>query len=189
VPCQDSFGFRDWTSCIGGAGGSESPRRQLLRPDCTRDGTGTECLWAPDCGIPRRGAWEKANLAKARSPGPVKANVQIGNHVDLLRIPAPLLHEGDGGRYINTFGVVIVRTPDKKWTKTASTQTQSGVTSSSPHEVGVNLRPNKLRIHSESTSLCRHKNVILYCDKLRQKPLSLAKMTTDFEINSLRRGL
>jgi aldehyde dehydrogenase family protein len=42
--------------------------------------------------------------------------------------------------------------------------------SASPHEVGVNLRPNKLRIHSESTSLCRHKNVILIVTNCGKNP-------------------
>lgn len=48
--------------------------------------------------------------------GPCKENILIGDEVDLLRLPAPLLHDGDGGRYINTFGIVIAQTPDKKWT-------------------------------------------------------------------------
>ena len=28
----------------------------------------------------------------------------------------PLLHDGDGGRYLNTFGCIVVRTPDGAWT-------------------------------------------------------------------------
>ncbi len=50
------------------------------------------------------------------STGPIKQNVFLGDAVNLLRIPAPLLHGGDGGRYINTFGIVVAQTPDKKWT-------------------------------------------------------------------------
>jgi len=49
------------------------------------------------------------------SEGPVKQNVLKGDQVDLLRLPAPLLHDGDGGGYLNTFGIVVVETPDKKW--------------------------------------------------------------------------
>jgi UbiD family decarboxylase len=48
--------------------------------------------------------------------GPCKENVLKGEAVDLLRLPAPLLHEGDGGRYLNTFGVIVARTPNGKWT-------------------------------------------------------------------------
>ena len=36
--------------------------------------------------------------------------------VDLSRLPAPLLHGGDGGRYLNTYGCIVVRTPDGSWT-------------------------------------------------------------------------
>ena len=48
--------------------------------------------------------------------GPVKENVLLNDEVDLTRLPAPLLHDGDGGRYLNTFGIVIAQTPDKAWT-------------------------------------------------------------------------
>lgn len=48
--------------------------------------------------------------------GACKEHVLIGDQVDLNRIPAPLLHEGDGGRYINTFGAIVARTPDGRWT-------------------------------------------------------------------------
>jgi 4-hydroxy-3-polyprenylbenzoate decarboxylase len=48
--------------------------------------------------------------------GPCKENKMIGGAVDLLRFPTPLIHGTDGGRYIQTFGMNIVRTPDGKWT-------------------------------------------------------------------------
>jgi UbiD family decarboxylase len=48
--------------------------------------------------------------------GPCKENILIGDDVDLLRLPTPLLHDGDGGRYLNTYGIVIAQTPDKTWT-------------------------------------------------------------------------
>jgi len=48
--------------------------------------------------------------------GPCKENIVKGDAVDLRRFPAPLLHEGDGGRYLGTYGTVVVRTPDGKWT-------------------------------------------------------------------------
>ena len=49
------------------------------------------------------------------SAGSCKQNILIGEQVDLTRIPAPLLHDGDGGRYLNTFGIIVAQTPDKKW--------------------------------------------------------------------------
>jgi 4-hydroxy-3-polyprenylbenzoate decarboxylase len=39
-----------------------------------------------------------------------------GDAVDITEFPAPLLHDGDGGRYLNTFGCIVVRTPDGSWT-------------------------------------------------------------------------
>lgn len=48
--------------------------------------------------------------------GPCKENILLGDEVDLRRLPTPLLHEGDGGRYINTYGIIVAQTPDKKWT-------------------------------------------------------------------------
>lgn len=47
---------------------------------------------------------------------PCKQNVLIGDKVDLLDLPSPLIHDGDGGRYINTWGTIVVRSPDRKWT-------------------------------------------------------------------------
>jgi len=46
---------------------------------------------------------------------PCKDFVIKGEDVDLLRLPVPLIHGGDGGRYLNTFGINVVRTPDGSW--------------------------------------------------------------------------
>jgi 4-hydroxy-3-polyprenylbenzoate decarboxylase len=48
--------------------------------------------------------------------GPCKENILTGAAVDLTRLPVPLIHDGDGGRYINTWGTVVARTPDGQWT-------------------------------------------------------------------------
>ncbi|MBI4286347.1 MAG: UbiD family decarboxylase [Chloroflexi bacterium] len=47
--------------------------------------------------------------------GPCKENIYVGEEVDLLKFPVPLLHEGDGGRYIGTFHLTIVKDPDREW--------------------------------------------------------------------------
>jgi 4-hydroxy-3-polyprenylbenzoate decarboxylase len=54
--------------------------------------------------------------------GPCKENKLIGNDVDLGRLPAPFIHEGDGGRYLNTWGTIVVRTPDGRWTNWSITR-------------------------------------------------------------------
>jgi 4-hydroxy-3-polyprenylbenzoate decarboxylase len=48
--------------------------------------------------------------------GPCKQNVLRGDEVDLLRFPTPLIHDGDGGRYLQTYGLNIAKTPDGSWT-------------------------------------------------------------------------
>ena len=47
--------------------------------------------------------------------GPCKENIQIGDEVDLLKFPVPLIHDGDGGLYIATFHLNISKDPDSDW--------------------------------------------------------------------------
>ena len=54
--------------------------------------------------------------------GPCKQNKLIGPDVDLSLLPAPLIHDGDGGRYLNTWGTIVVRTPDGRWTNWSITR-------------------------------------------------------------------
>ena len=51
--------------------------------------------------------------------GPCKQHVWRDGGVDLTSLPVPLLHAGDGGRYLNTLGMVVTRTPDRRWTSWA----------------------------------------------------------------------
>ncbi len=47
---------------------------------------------------------------------PCKENVVLGDDVDLFQFPAPLVHEGDGGRYIGSWHAIICRDPKRDWT-------------------------------------------------------------------------
>lgn len=47
--------------------------------------------------------------------GPVLENVLRDDAVDVLKFPVPFLHELDGGRYIGTDDLVIMRDPDENW--------------------------------------------------------------------------
>ena len=53
--------------------------------------------------------------ARVVKDGPVLANVQQGDAVDIENFPAPRWHPGDGGRYIGTQDMVIVRDPELGW--------------------------------------------------------------------------
>jgi UbiD family decarboxylase len=47
--------------------------------------------------------------------GPILENVLRDDEVDLERFPVPFLHELDGGRYMGTDDLVIMRDPDSGW--------------------------------------------------------------------------
>ncbi|KAK9425955.1 putative UbiD decarboxylyase family [Seiridium unicorne] len=48
--------------------------------------------------------------------GPCKEFRLTPDQFDLNELPAPLLHKDDGGRYVQTYGMMIVQSPDGKWT-------------------------------------------------------------------------
>ena len=47
---------------------------------------------------------------------PFMQHVLTGDAVDLLKLPTPMIHEGDGGRFLNTWGTIVARSPDGAWT-------------------------------------------------------------------------
>ncbi|KAI9826687.1 MAG: hypothetical protein M1819_007321 [Sarea resinae] len=47
---------------------------------------------------------------------PCKDHVISGDDIDLTSLPVPLLHGNDGGRYLQSFGMHVVQTPDQSWT-------------------------------------------------------------------------
>ena len=57
---------------------------------------------------------------KVVSKGPVLENVDRDDAVDLLKFPVPRLHELDGGRYIGTDDLVIMRDPEENWINAAT---------------------------------------------------------------------
>lgn len=47
--------------------------------------------------------------------GICKENIMLGKDVDVFQFPAPMVHDGDGGRYIATFHGVVTKDPDSEW--------------------------------------------------------------------------
>jgi phenylphosphate carboxylase alpha subunit len=47
-----------------------------------------------------------------RSAAPCKENVITGDAVNLFDLPAPMVHEGDGGRYLSTWHMIVAKDPD-----------------------------------------------------------------------------
>ena len=52
--------------------------------------------------------------------GPVLENIDRDEAVDLLKFPVPFLHEHDGGRYIGTHDLVVMRDPEEDWVNAAT---------------------------------------------------------------------
>jgi 4-hydroxy-3-polyprenylbenzoate decarboxylase len=46
--------------------------------------------------------------------GPCKENILLGDEVDIYRFPIPMLHDGDGGRYL-TCHFIAAKDPDSNW--------------------------------------------------------------------------
>src|SRR5215475_7557956 len=57
---------------------------------------------------------------KSVGKGAVFENIDRDGEVDLFQCPVPFLHELDGGRYMGTDDLVIVRDPDEGWINCAT---------------------------------------------------------------------
>ena len=57
---------------------------------------------------------------KTVASGPVLENIDRDDKVDLLKFPVPFLHEHDGGRFIGTDDLVIMRDPEENWVNCAT---------------------------------------------------------------------
>lgn len=83
---------------------------------------------ARSLGLPPNASWkvilERSQEGKAHPPlpprvvstGPCKQNKISGDDIDLHKLPAPMLHQADGGKYIQSYGVHVLTTPDGSWT-------------------------------------------------------------------------
>jgi 4-hydroxy-3-polyprenylbenzoate decarboxylase len=76
-------------------------------------------------------AYRKAYLENPRliphqivESGPVFENIMIGDDVDVLKFPAPIWHEKDGGRYIGTGTYSITRDPEENWLNAGAYRSQ-----------------------------------------------------------------
>ena len=71
--------------------------------------------------------------------GPVLENVDREEAVDLYKFPVPRVHEEDGGRYIGTHDLVIMRDPDGDWVNAGTYRVQVHDTNT----VGIYISPGK----------------------------------------------
>jgi UbiD family decarboxylase len=98
----------------GGLSGAAHPLARIaLALGQPPDATGQELVAAIAAARGRPGIPPRVIAAE---DAPCKENVMLGDQVDLLAFPAPLFDGGDGGRYLQTCGLNIARTPDGSWT-------------------------------------------------------------------------
>jgi 4-hydroxy-3-polyprenylbenzoate decarboxylase len=89
----------------------------------------------------------KAHLKKGRelippkvvSKGSILENVQRDGEVDLFKFPIPFVHEHDGGRYIGTEDLVVMRDPTSDWINVGTYR----IAVHAKDEVGVWISPGK----------------------------------------------
>ena len=71
--------------------------------------------------------------------GPLLENVTEGAQVDITKIPTPRWHEGDGGPFIGTACLVIMKDPDSGWVNAGCYRVQSH----GPGIAGLMMSPGK----------------------------------------------
>ncbi|MDY6971252.1 MAG: UbiD family decarboxylase [Thermodesulfobacteriota bacterium] len=65
-----------------------------------------------DLYLEKMGRSTKPNII---GEAPCKENRMIGDEVDLYKFPAPMIHDGDGGRYLCTFHIVASKDRNSGW--------------------------------------------------------------------------
>ena len=63
--------------------------------------------------------------AKQVNGGPLLENVTEGAEVDITEIPTPIWHEHDGGHFIGTACMVVMKDPDSDWINYGTYRTQA----------------------------------------------------------------
>ena len=71
--------------------------------------------------------------------GPIFENVQRDGDVDIFKFPIPFVHEHDGGRYIGTEDLVVMKDPDSDWINVGTYR----IVAHAKDEVGVWISPGK----------------------------------------------
>jgi 4-hydroxy-3-polyprenylbenzoate decarboxylase len=111
-----STGFR----VLGAPGSLSGPghrfARLALAVGLPVDATGQQIVQALADARSRPGI---APVEVPAAEAPCKQNIVTGEEIDLWAFPTPFLHGNDGSRYIQTYGMNIVRSPDGSWTNSS----------------------------------------------------------------------
>jgi phenylphosphate carboxylase alpha subunit len=74
----------------------------------------------PDCSLKEIYAEYQQREGRLIPPvtvndGPCKEVTKVGKDVDVYELPAPMLHDGDGGRYLGTWDMAVSHDPETNW--------------------------------------------------------------------------
>jgi UbiD family decarboxylase len=111
-------GAKDGFRALGAPGGlSANPRYKYARVSLALGlGADAHPLDIVRALAEARGRSPIPPVVRPKSGAPCKENVLLGDEVDLTSFPVPHIHQHDGGRYLQTYGLNIVKTPDGAWT-------------------------------------------------------------------------
>lgn len=77
-----------------------------------------------------------------RNSAPCKKNILRGDQINLEELPAPYLHDEDGGKYIQTYGMFVLQMPDKSWTNWSIAR---AMVHDAKHLTGLVMNPQHIR--------------------------------------------
>lgn len=133
---------------------------------------------------------------------PCKDKILLGDKVDLYQFPAPMVHEGDGGRYIGTWHLVVSQEPGTDWMNWGmyrmmiynrnhiaggvSWTTDAGaifldhyLPNKKPMPLAIAIGADPLSCVAAATKLGRGMREADYAGGLRGKPVELVKCETN----------
>ncbi|MEI9475987.1 MAG: UbiD family decarboxylase [Deltaproteobacteria bacterium] len=136
-----------------------------------------------------------------KTKAPCKENIMLGDKVDLYEFPAPMVHEGDGGRYIGTWDVVVCKDPETGWqnwgmyrfmihtrnwltgwpqstSQLASIMRKSYLPNNKPMPVAIVLGTDPLSHIIATAPIKPFQNEAEYAGGLRGEPVDLVKCET-----------
>jgi UbiD family decarboxylase len=106
-------GFRIFGAPAGLSSRADAPyARVALSLGLPPESTGQDIL---DALLAARYATPVPPVLVDAATAPCRQNVLLDDEASLDRFPIPIVHENDGGRYANTWGTLIVKTPDGSW--------------------------------------------------------------------------
>jgi hypothetical protein len=92
-----------------------------------------------------------------RKDAPCKENILMGADVDLCKLPVPLVHDGDGGRYVGTWHAVVTKHPVRGRRELGYVPADDVRRA---HHVGARSSPSPTSASSSPSTICPRGHVL-----------------------------